>query len=111
MANRLPKGNKRMSELAVLSRRARIENGQKHKVAKLLGIPPVPAEMLDRPSFSGGSHQNDWPCPYCAHVNGGRRQACAKCGKTPANGRMTRADRRERAAEHRIAAILRKYGL
>ena len=66
-----------MRELAVLSRQARAENRLHRKVAKLLGIPAVPAEMLDRPSLSGGSHENDWPCPYCAHVNGGRRAPSA----------------------------------
>jgi hypothetical protein len=59
----------------------------------------------------GGSHDTDWRCPYCRHANSIKQRSCAKCFKSPANGRMTRAARRERAAEHRTQAILRKHGL
>jgi hypothetical protein len=100
-----------MRELASLSRLARAESRQKNQVAKLLAIPSVPAELLTRPNLSGGSHNNDWPCPYCSHVNSIKRQACARCGKTPANGRLTRAALREKAAEHATAGTLAKYGI
>ena len=75
----------------------------------LAGPPDVPA--VKRPNLSGGSHDTDWPCPYCRHVNSIKRRSCAKCGKTPANGRRTRAAQRELEAEHRTREILKKHGL
>jgi hypothetical protein len=84
----------------------------KKKVARLLGIPPVPAEVLKRPKRSGGSHDNDWRCSHCRHFNSEKRRACAKCkAVAPMNGRLTRKALRERAEEHRTMAILRKHGL
>jgi hypothetical protein len=64
------------------------------------------------PKRSGGSHEYDWRCPSCHHFNSEKRRACAKCkALAPMNGRLTRKALRERAEEHRIAAILRKHGL
>jgi ribosomal protein L37AE/L43A len=111
MANHRAKGEEYMRKIARLGGLKSGETRHRKKVAKLLGIPPVPAELVKREKRSGGSHHNDWPCPYCGHVNSMKRQACAECGKTPANGRMTKAARLARAAEHRTQAILRKHGL
>lgn len=69
------------------------------------------AEPVMRPNLSGGSHDTDWRCPYCRRFNSTKRRSCAKCGRTPANGRWTRAALRARAAEHRTQAILMNHGL
>jgi hypothetical protein len=100
-----------MRELAPRGGRASAETRRKNKAAKILGLPPVPAELLTRPNRSGGSHDNDWRCPYCRHVNSIKRQSCAECAKKPANGRMTKAARRAREKEHRTRAYLAKFGL
>jgi hypothetical protein len=89
---------------------------QENKVARMLGVEPMPAfpaEVLERSNCSGGSHDCDWRCPNqdCRHFNSIKRRACAACGEIPDNGRMTRKALRERAAEHRIVAILGKHGL
>jgi len=66
---------------------------------------------VKRPNLSGGSHDTDWRCPFCRHYNSTKRRSCAKCFRTPANGRWTRARLRERAAERRTQAILGELGL
>jgi len=72
----------------------------------LLDVRPV-----KRPNLSGGSHDSDWPCsnPDC-HRNSIKRRSCAKCFRTPANGRWTRARLRERVAEHNTKAISESTG-
>ena len=70
------------------------------------------AGLLKRSKRSGGSHDDDWRCPYCRRFNGIQRYVCAICYTlAPANGRLTRSRLREMAEEHRIAAILRKFEL
>ena len=82
------------------------------KVAKTLELPEVPVELAKRPNLSGGSHDNDWLCPGCHHRNSLKRRMCAECGTpAPLNGRITRKALRERAAEHRIKATLRRHSL
>ena len=110
MANYRPKGVAWMRELARRGGLASGKTRRRQKVARVLRLDPVPAELLDRPSHAGGSHDHDWQCPYCRHANSIKRRACAKCARTPANGRMTKVARRARAAEHRTMAILRKHG-
>jgi len=101
-----------MRKIAARGGLASGETRRKKKVARLLGIPAVPDEMLKRPKRSGGSHEYDWRCPHCHHFNSEKRRACAKCkALAPANGRLTRKALRERAEEHRNGAILRKHGL
>ena len=96
-----------MRELAL----ARSAAWHKKRAAEIAGIPLVPAELLTRPNLSGGSHDNDWPCPYCRHVNSIKRLSCAECHRSPANGRMTKAALRKREKEHRTWAYLVKFGL
>jgi hypothetical protein len=70
------------------------------------------AKLLRLPDLSSGDHDTDWRCPKCHHFNSTKRSLCASCGRvSPGRGRVTRAALRERAAEHRTAAILRKHGL
>jgi hypothetical protein len=107
MANHRPKGEEYMRELALASAAAR----HKKRAAEIAGILPVPAELLSRPNLSGGSPDNDWPCPYCRRVNSIQRRSCGECRKSPANGRMTMAARRKREKEYRTRAILAKFGL
>jgi len=111
MPNYRAKGGYYMRALASRGGVAIGETRRKKKIAELLGLDPVPAELLERPKLSGGSHDTDWRCPYCRHVNSIKRQACAECAKTPANGLTTKAARREREEEHEIEAILRKHEL
>ena len=69
-------------------------------------------EALEPLDARGGSHDDDWRCPSCRHFNSEKRRARAKCeAVAPMNGRRTRKALRERAAEHRNAAILGKHGL
>jgi hypothetical protein len=69
-------------------------------------------EVLRPVDHRGGSHDNDWRCPSCHHFNSEKRRAGAKCKSVaPANGRLTRKALRERAEEHKTAAILGKFGL
>jgi len=75
---------------------------------------PVPVEAPKGPNRSGGSQDSDWRCtnPECRQYNSIQRRVCAKCNTvSPRNGRRTRKALRERAAEHRIAAILGKHGI
>ena len=59
----------------------------------------------------GGDHDTDWRCPQCRQFNSIETRQCSQCGKlAPKNGRLTRAELRERIAGHRYAAILRKCG-
>jgi hypothetical protein len=68
--------------------------------------------QVPRPDLRGGGHDTDWRCDRCHHFNSIGRWECGACGSsTPANGRLTRAALRERAAEHRIAAIMRNSRL
>jgi hypothetical protein len=48
-----------MRRIARLGGLASGETRHKKKVAKVLEIPPAPAEMLKRPNRSGGSHDKD----------------------------------------------------
>jgi hypothetical protein len=69
-------------------------------------------EAMRPQNLAGGDHAQDWRCPKCHHFNNIDRRMCSQCSAwAPKNGRLTRAALRERAAEHRTAAILRKYGL
>jgi hypothetical protein len=112
MANHPPKGHAYMLEIASRDGVASGRTRHKKKVANLLGIPPMPVELLKRPKRSGGSHDNDWRCPHCHHFNSEKRRACAECkAVAPMNGRPTRKALRERAAEHRTRAVLGKHGL
>src|SRR5712691_13170585 len=79
MPNYCAKGEEYMRELARHGGQASGETRRKNRVAKLLGIPPVPAELLARPNLSGGSHDNDWRCPNCHHFNSEKRRACVEC--------------------------------
>ena len=74
---------------------------------------PVSAAMLKakRPSFSGGWHVNDLRCPQCRQYNSIKRRLCAKCGHSPANGRLTKAALKVRTEEHCVQATIRKHGL
>jgi hypothetical protein len=66
MANYRPKGKEYMRCLAPKGGLASGETRQKNiMVARMLGIPPVPAELTKRPKLAGGSHKYDWRCPYC----------------------------------------------
>ncbi|MGA2183827.1 MAG: hypothetical protein ABSH47_12420 [Bryobacteraceae bacterium] len=66
------------------------------------------AEAMRPAHRRGGSHDTDWRCPECHCFNSIRSHRCRRCKRfAPANGRMTRAALRERAAEHRTTAILR----
>jgi hypothetical protein len=67
------------------------------------------AQELDPVDTRGGSHDDDWRCPHCRQFNSIKSRACAKCGAvSPRNGRLTRAELRERIAGHRYAAMLRE---
>jgi hypothetical protein len=81
------------------------------KVAKMLEIALVPAELVQRRKYAGGSHSTDWWCPECKRFNSFKRRCCAKCCKAPGNGRHTRAWFRSRAEEHKTAAILARQRL
>ena len=101
-----------MRALARLGGVASGETRRRKKVAKILELPKMPAEMLRRPNRSGGSHESDWRCPGCRAFNSIHRRACSTCEcLAPANGRLTKRALRERAAEHWTEAILRKHGL
>src|SRR5690348_14520031 len=94
MPNYCPKGVEYMHELA---RRGGLKSGETRrlkKIAKILakhasekGIPmapdpidvPLEAGWFKRPNCSGGSHDDDWRCPYCHHWNSPKRRACANC--------------------------------
>jgi len=72
----------------------------------------LPEAVLKPESRAGGSRDTDWRCRECRHFNSLKSRACSKCRTvSPTNGRLTRAALRERQAEHRTKAILRKYGL
>jgi len=119
MPNYRPKGAENMRALAQLSvlKRAEVQRKKKaaailrdHATTKKIELPPDP-EPYKRPNLSGGSHDNDWPCPYCRRVNSIKRRSCAECGKTPANGRITKAARLAREKEHRTQGYLSKLGI
>jgi hypothetical protein len=129
MPNYLPKGRERMSELGRLGGRksgdARRDNAYTLRFYRsvIFGeiCPLYPtdtpkdlaerAERTSRINRSGGSHDEDWRCPNCKHFNSAKRSLCAKCRTSDLDGRMTRAELRERAAEHRNEATLSKHGL
>jgi len=75
----------------------------------------TPEQLLARHVFrekrSGGSHDSDWRCPKCKTFNSIKGRVCARCGIPAVRMRITRKPLRERAAEHRTAAIVRKHGL
>ena len=101
-----------MRKLARVGGVASGEARRRKKVAKMLGIADIPAELAKQPNRSGGSHDSDWRCATCLGFNSIKRRCCSKCGSlAPANGRITRRALGERAAEQRTAAILRKHGL
>ena len=101
-----------MRKLASVGGVASGEARRRKKVARMLGMPEIPSELAKRPNRSGGSHDGDWRCAKCRGFNSIKSRSCSKCGSlAPANGRITRRALRERAEEHRTAAILRKHGL
>src|SRR5579872_2015794 len=111
MSNYRPKGKEFMRGIAKLGGVASGVTRHKQKVAKDLGMEPVPV-LPAEPNPSGCSHDSDWRCvnPECRHFNSIKRRACAKCRMPgPRNGRWTRKRLRERADEHRIRAILDKH--
>jgi len=59
MANFKPKGVEYMRSMAPRGGMASGETRHRKKVEKMLGLDPVPAELLKRPNHAGGSHQND----------------------------------------------------
>jgi hypothetical protein len=121
MPNYCPKGTDYMKDLA---RRGGLKSGETRRYNRdmrriagqsaLIQAPDVvsaliEAGVLGRENRSGGSHDTDWRCPACHHFNSIHSRACAKCKRvSPGNGRLTRAELRERIAGHRYAAILRK---
>jgi len=124
MPNYHAKGTEYMRELA---RRGGLKSGETRRLKKAMriiaehaeqkGIPvtqdPIAtlleAGFLEPENRSGGSHDTDWRCPACHHFNSIKSRACAKCGAvSPRNGRLTRAELRERIAGHRYAAMLRE---
>jgi hypothetical protein len=124
MANYLPKGRERMRTLGQLggmsSGEIRRQNAFTLKMANLFSFwfdcqkggltDEEIIEGLRRPDARGGSHEYDWRCPGCHHVNSEKRRMCAKCeAMAPENGRQTRKALRERAEEHKVAAILKKH--
>jgi hypothetical protein len=124
MPNYSAKGVEKMRALARLGGLKSAETRRLKRVERIvtqyardrgidLGPALVSTEPVKRPNRSGGSHDTDWRCPRrdCRHFNSIKRRLCAKCGGTPANGRWTRARLRERAAEHRVAGILRKHDI
>jgi hypothetical protein len=129
MANHLAKGRERMRALGSAggkkSGEARRLNAYELDMLKALVFrtctweefwQSTPQELLDRHLFrekhAGGSHESDWRCPKCRHYNTFKLGICSKCRElAPTNGRLTRKALRERAAEHRTRAILRKHGL
>ena len=124
-ANYLPKGRDRMVELGRTAGRksggARRRNALLIRMFDLASVwaktggnfTPDQVELAMRPkSMRGGNHDTDWRCPKCHHFNSIQRRMCAQCfAGAPKNGRLTKAALREKAAEHRTAAILREYGL
>jgi hypothetical protein len=106
------RGGEKSGEARRLKKAAKILAGEyatKHGID--LDPAVLDARPVNAPNRSGGGHDSDWRCPHCRHFNTIKRRMCAKCGHTPANGRLTRAVWRERAAEHRTAAILARHGL
>jgi uncharacterized paraquat-inducible protein A len=125
MPNYLAKGVERMRELG---RQGGLKSGETRRanaftlrmaafyvVWDMTGKHFSPVHILEamRPEDrSSGDHDTDWRCPACHHFNSIKSRACAKCkAVAPANGRLTRKALRERAADHRTMAILRKRGL
>jgi hypothetical protein len=129
MANNKPRAVEYMRDLG---RRGGLKSGETRHEARVCGIlaecaaqkgTGVPLDLLDpteiwpesileRESRAGGSHDTDWRCRECLHFNSIKSRACSKCRTPgPLNGRLTRAALRERQAEHRNRAILKKYGL
>jgi hypothetical protein len=125
MPNYLAKGTDRMRELGSLggvkSGEVRRRNAFLIRMLDLYTVQGMIGEdfTLDqiaaamRPvDQSAGDHSTDWRCPKCDHFNTIKRFHCRECGSiAPKNGRLTRAALRERQAEHRTDAILRKHGL
>jgi hypothetical protein len=66
-----PKGIEYIHELGTKGGLASGKTRQANKVARVLGIPPIPAELLKRPNRAGGSHDSDWRCKQCHY---GRRR-------------------------------------
>jgi len=122
MANYLPKDADEMRERARLggiksgeTRRLKRVNGTVCAIAAKQGlyVEPWPASR-PRPHYlrPGGSHDTDWRCPHCDRFNHIQTHRCQKCEEfAPKNGRITRAELRERTAEHKTQAILSKHGL
>ena|SRR5579862_7870710 len=125
MANNNAKGVERMRQLGrlggVKSGEARRRNAITLKLIPFLSVWDMTGqsfsgeEILEamRPAdLSSGDHDTDWRCPHCGHFTSLKSRSCARCkAVSPANGRLTREALRERAAEHRTAAILRSHDL
>jgi hypothetical protein len=127
MPNYCPKGTEYMRELA---RRGGLKSGETRQGKRAMRIIgeraqekgiPLPSHPIDalvdagffpRENRSGGSHDSDWRCPRCHSFNSINSRGCANCkSSAPTNGRLRRVALRERAAEHRTTAILKKHGL
>jgi hypothetical protein len=114
-------------DMRLLGQRGGLKSGEVRRAKRLMRLLGLSApareikldatvphvEPVERPNRSGGSHDTDWRCPYCRRFNSIKRRSCAnaKCGRTPANGRLTRARLREQEAWHRNQAMLKKHGL
>ena len=122
MANYLPKNADEMRERARLggiksgeTRRLKRANRIVCAIAAEQGIyvepwrASRPRSHRPRP---GGSHDSDWRCPLCHRFNHTQTHRCQQCKEfAPKNGRITRAELRERAQEHYNETILGKHGL
>jgi len=122
MANYLPKNADEMRERARLGGLKSGETRRLKRVNRILcaigaeqGIYVEPWRASGpRPHYPrpGGSHDSDWRCPLCRRFNHIQIHRCQNCKEfAPKNGRITRAELRERAAEHRTKATLRKHGI
>jgi len=120
MANYLPKNADEMRERARLGG---IRSGETRRLKRFhrilcecaaergICVEPWRASR-PRPHYPrpGGSHDTDWRCPLCHRFNHIQTHICGGCDRfAPKNGRITRAELRERAAEHRVQAMLRKH--
>ena len=61
---------------AKIASRGGLKSGKtrrQNKVARMLEMPTVPADLKTRPKLAGGSHDYDWRCPYCRRMNSIKR--------------------------------------
>jgi hypothetical protein len=121
MPNPRPKG---VEYMRALGRRGGLKSGETRRIKRAMRIlarcaeqrgTPIPEELPSEPKTkrrnrSGGSHDSDWRCPRCRSFNMTERHICGRCWRVCLH-RITRGQLRERSAEHRTAAILRRHGL